>query len=56
MFGVGKKKMNNVMFVWKQCQYEGLIFVIFVEEMFFLSLDIIMDGSVNNLVGWGLLL
>lgn len=33
-----------------------MIFVVFVEEIYFLSLDVVMDGIVNNLIGWGFLL
>ncbi|XP_024386380.1 SUPPRESSOR OF ABI3-5 isoform X3 [Physcomitrium patens] len=53
MLGAGKKKMNNVMSVWKQRQYEGLTPATLAEETLPSSSDITMDGSVNNSVGRG---
>lgn len=49
IIGAGKKKMNNVMSVWKQRQHEGLV----PEETNPSSSDTTVDGNANGAVGRG---
>ncbi|XP_024357474.1 SUPPRESSOR OF ABI3-5 isoform X4 [Physcomitrium patens] len=53
LLGGGKKKLNNVLSVWKQRQHEDSIPAALAEETYPSSSDVVMDGTVNNSIGWG---
>ena len=53
LVGAGKKKMNNVMSVWKQRQHEGVVPATPAEEIRVTNPDIVMDVNANLTSGRG---